>query len=83
MNMPGAQPNGLHPIPIERFGDQGTRYLTIFNDSPERRNTTITLSMKTSATSRELVRGKSVSWTSGKTTISPDGEDVAVLELRP
>jgi len=78
-----AARSGDEHIHIERFGDQGTRYLTIFNDSPERRVTTITLSLKTSATSRELVRGKSVSWTSGKTTISPDGEDVAVLELRP
>ena len=39
--------------------------------------------MKTSEASRELVHGKSVSWTSGKTTISLDGEDVAVLELLP
>ena len=57
--------------------------VTIFNDSPDCRNTTIALSLKTSATSRELVRGKSVSWTSGKTTISLDPEDVAVLELLP
>ena len=78
----GARSGDEH-VHIERFGDQGTRYLTIFNDSPERRDTTITLSMKTSATSRELVRGKSVSWTGGKTTLSLDGEDVAVLELRP
>jgi len=78
----GARSADEH-IHIERFGDQGTRYLTIFNDSPERRATTITRSMTTSETSRELVRGKSVSWTSGKTTVSLDPEDVAVLELRP
>ena len=67
---------------ISSFGDQGTRYLTLFNDSPEHRDTTITLSLKTSDTSRELVRGRSVSWTSGKTTVSLDAEDVAVLELQ-
>ncbi len=75
--------SGEEHVHIERFGDQGTRYLTIFNDSPERRDTTITLSLKTSETSRELVRGKSVSWTGGKTTVSLNPEDVAVLELRP
>ncbi len=78
----GARSGDEH-VHIERFGDQGTRYLTIFNDSPERRDTTITLSLKTSATSRELASGNSVSWTSGKTSVALDGEDVAVLELRP
>jgi hypothetical protein len=78
-----AARSGDEHIHIERFGDQGTRYLTIFNASPERRDTTITLSLKTSDTSRELVRGKSVSWTSGKTSVALDPEDVAVLELLP
>ncbi len=78
-----AARSGDEHIHIERFGDQGTRYLTIFNDSTERRDTTITLSMKTAAASRELVRGKSMSWTSGKTTVALDPEDVAVLELLP
>ncbi len=78
----GARSGDEH-VHIERFGDQGTRYLTVFNDSPERRDTTITLSLKASETSRELVRGKRVSWTSGKTTVALDPEDMAVLELRP
>ena len=42
----GARSGDEH-VHIERFGDQSTRYLTIFNDSPERRDTTITLSPKT------------------------------------
>jgi len=78
----GARSGDEH-VHIERFGDQGTRYLTVFNDSPERRDTTITLNLKASETSRELVRGKRVSWTSGKTTVALDPEDMAVLELRP
>ena len=70
-------------VHIERFGDQGTRYLTVFNDSRGRRSSTITLSLKAAATSRELVRGQNVRWTGGKVTITLDSEDVAVLELQP
>ena len=60
-----------------------TRYLTVFNDSPDRRTTTITLDAKTSApaTSRELVSSRVIPWTGGKLTLPLDGEDVAVLEL--
>ena len=72
--------SGDEHVHIERFGDRGTRYLTVFNDSPEHRSTTITLSLKTAETSRELVRGQNVTWANGKTTIGLDGEDVAVLE---
>jgi hypothetical protein len=67
---------------VERFGDKGMRYLTVFNDSPERRSVTITLEAPAPASSRELVRGQSVAWEDGKATLSLDGEDVAVLELR-
>lgn len=62
---------------VERFG----RYLTVFNDSPERRTATITLDGKAPASSRELLDGSNVSWTDGHAAITLDGESVAVLEL--
>jgi hypothetical protein len=67
---------------LERFGDQGTRYLTVFNDSPQRRTATITLETKHPATARELVKSGIVSWSHGQATVALDGEDVAVLELK-
>jgi len=69
-------------VHIERFGDQGMRYLTIFNDSPEHRTAAIVLDSKAPATSRELVSGRVISWSGGKTILPLDGEDVAILELR-
>jgi hypothetical protein len=67
---------------VERFGDKEKRYLTIFNDSPDRRTVTITLEGESPASSRELTRGQTIAWKDGTTTLSLDGEDVAVLELR-
>ncbi|MBM4034797.1 MAG: hypothetical protein FJ291_23885 [Planctomycetes bacterium] len=64
---------------VERFGE---RYLTIFNDSPEPRTATITLDFKPPAASRELVAGKAIEWKEGKATLTLEGEDVAVIELR-
>jgi hypothetical protein len=69
-------------VHIERFGDQGMRYLTIFNDSPEHRTAAIVPDSKAPATSRELVSGRVISWSGGKTILPLDGEDVAILELR-
>src|SRR5262249_31941486 len=68
-------------VHVERFGDRFPRYLTVFNDSPERRTTTITLDTKGPPSSRELLSDRSVSWSNGKTSVSLDGEDLAVLEL--
>ena len=62
---------------VERFG----RYLTVFNDSPDRRTTTIAIEGSAPASSRELVGGGTVAWTAGKATISLEGESVAVIEL--
>jgi hypothetical protein len=67
---------------VERFGNAGTRYLTIFNDSPDRRTVTIALEGQVPEASRELVGGQTVRWTGGKATLALDGEDVAVLEIR-
>lgn len=68
---------------VERFGSTSPRYLTVFNDSPQRRTTTITLTEgKAPASSRELVQGGTITWENGKTNVSLDGEDVAVIELQ-
>ncbi len=63
---------------VERFG---TRYLTLFNDSPEQRTTTIRLDIDPPASSRELVTGRVVSWREGQATLTLDAEDVAVIDL--
>jgi hypothetical protein len=65
-------------IRIERFG---TRYLTVFNESPDRRTAVISLESKSPPSSRELVSGKTIAWTNGKATMTLGGEDVAVVEL--
>ncbi len=65
-------------IYVERFG---SRYLTIFNDSDERRTVTITLEKNAPATSRELVHGKTIKWDNRKTTLTLDGRNVAVIEI--
>jgi len=66
---------------LERFGVGRPWYLTVFNDSPQRRTATITLTEKAPAASRELVSGRAIAWKDGKTTISLDAEDVAVIQL--
>jgi hypothetical protein len=86
---------GWEPIPgarsedprvyVERFGAGSSWYLTVFNDSPDRRTTTITLDRApsdSSGSSRELVRGGRVTWEHGKTPLALDPEDVAVLEIK-
>ncbi len=78
----GARSSDEH-VHLERFGTTGTRYLTVFNDSRQPRTATLTLELKAAESGRELVRGNAVSWSGGKTRITLDGEDVAVLELRP
>jgi len=67
-------------VRVERFG---TRYLTVFNDSTQRRTATVRLAgLKAPAASRDLVSGARVVWQAGQATIALDGEDVAVLDLR-
>jgi len=64
---------------VERFGD---RYLTLFNDSPQRRTVTVRRENHAPpARSRDLVTGQTVIWRSGSTTLTLDGEDVAVIDL--
>ena len=62
---------------VERFGN---RLLTVFNDSPQRREVTIQWDVKPPADGRELLTGKSIPWRDGKATLALEGEDVAVIE---
>jgi hypothetical protein len=63
---------------VERFGD---RYLTVFNDSSQRRTAVISLDGRVPASSFELLGGEIVAWREGKTTLVLGGEDVAVIDL--
>ena len=63
---------------VERFG---TRYLTVFNDSPQRQTVSITLKGKVPASSGELVTGREISWKGHATTLTLNSEDVAVIAL--
>jgi hypothetical protein len=65
-------------VHVERFG---TRYLTLFNDSPDEQTTTVRLDVAPPKSSRELVTGRTVSWDDSQTTLTLDAEDVAVIDL--
>ena len=65
---------------VERFGD---RYLTVFNDSRQSRDVTITLQRKPPESSCELLTGRTVAWRDGQATLTLDAEDVIVLDLQP
>jgi hypothetical protein len=64
---------------VERFGD---RYLTVFNDSPDRRRTTLSTSEPTPAASHDLVSGKELPWVNGSIMLELEGEEVAVITLK-
>ncbi|MBW7991811.1 MAG: hypothetical protein FVQ84_17585 [Planctomycetes bacterium] len=66
-------------IYVERFGN---RYLTVFNDSSERRSVSITIEGKTSAARRELVHGQKINFRNGQATLTLAAEDVAVIEMK-
>ncbi len=79
---------GWEPITLAHSDDQrvyverfGSRYLTIFNDSEERRTVAITLEQNAPATSRELVHGQTIEWDNRKTTLILDGWSVEVIEI--
>jgi hypothetical protein len=76
--------SGDAKVYVERFG---RRYLTVFNDSPERRTVTLTLDGPAAAAARELVSGKAVAWQADgagcKTALALEAEDVAVIDLAP
>jgi hypothetical protein len=82
---PGAavpQGAGTQPGAAVPQGAGSPWYLTVFNDSPERRTATIALvDVKAPASSGELLSGRAVVWQDGRTTITLEGEDVAVIEM--
>ncbi len=63
---------------VERFGN---RFLTVFNDSTERRAVTITLERKAPRTARELIHGRTIKFRGQQTNLTLDGGDVAVIEM--
>ncbi len=70
-------------IHVERFGSADTQYLTIFNDSSERREAIISVESKAPATMRELVSGRSIALSEGRYSATLNGDDLQVLELKP
>jgi hypothetical protein len=79
---------GWEPITLARSSDEhvyverfGRRFLTVFNDSPERRTITLRLEGLKPAAARELLTGRAIAWPNGETSLALDGEDVAVIEL--
>ena len=65
---------------VERFGE---RFLTVFNDSSERREVTVRLDSPAPAASRELVTQTPLRWTDRAVTLTLAAENVAVIELGP
>src|SRR5208283_5816523 len=63
---------------IERFGN---RLWTVFNDSRQRRMPSITWADTPTAPGRELLSGRAIQWHKRTTTLSLEGEDVAVIEI--
>ena len=68
---------------VERFGEPPTRYLTVFNDSHQLQDRYHPLEDQPPQSSRELVTGKQVTWSGGKTELTLEGEDVALIQLGP
>jgi hypothetical protein len=65
-------------VRLERFGD---RYLTIFNDSKQPQDITITTDLDVQGSASELVSGRTLDWREKKAMITLGAEDVAVLRL--
>jgi hypothetical protein len=63
---------------VERFGD---RYLTVFNDSRDRRTAAIRTELPIRDSSRELLSSRPIVWDDGKTTLTLGPEDAAVIDL--
>jgi len=63
---------------VERFGE---KYLTIFNDSPERVTATIALDGMASSSCRELISGGVLRIRDNKFSLTLEAEDVGVVKL--
>ncbi len=66
-------------IHVERFGEN---YLTVFNDSTEPLEATITLEDTPSEASHDLVSGIAVKWQNKSAAIMLEGESVEAIQLR-
>jgi len=66
-------------IHVERFGEN---YLTVFNDSAQRHEATITMDGMPPEASRDLVSGMAVKWHNKSAAIMLESESVAVIQLR-
>jgi dienelactone hydrolase len=65
-------------VRVERFGD---RYFTLFNDSRQQQEVTITTEVDIKGPTRELLTGRDIIWRDKKATLTLGPEDVAVLQL--
>ena len=63
---------------VERFGE---KFLTVFNDSSERRTVTIKLEGDSPKFSKELISGRTIRWSNRSTELTIDGEDVVIIEI--
>jgi len=63
---------------VERFGE---KYLTVFNDSQERKTVTVTIERNWRTAHCKLLAGQAVEPRATSVTLTLDGEDVEVLEL--
>jgi hypothetical protein len=66
-------------IHIERFG---RKYLTVFNDSTQRKTVTVRLDGLEPAGAVERITGKPVAWNAGSAELTLGAEDLAVLEVK-
>ena len=80
---------GWQPVTLARSDDPkvyverwGRAYLTVFNDSAERKTATIVLEGLAPAGTTDLVSGVPVAWEGGRAKLTLEPEDVAVLEVR-
>jgi hypothetical protein len=79
---------GWEPITLARSSDNhvyaerfGEKFLTVFNDSSERREVTISLEQNAPKTSLELIHDQTITWHNRVTELTLDGEDVAIIEM--
>jgi hypothetical protein len=64
-------------VRVERFGDH---YLTIFNDSGQQQEVTITVDADVARPVRDLLSGRDIDWHDRKAVLTLAAEDVAVLK---
>ncbi|MBN2593370.1 MAG: hypothetical protein JXA81_07680 [Sedimentisphaerales bacterium] len=79
---------GWEPITLARSSDSrvyverfGQKFLTIFNDSSERRSISITLDTRAPKTSRELIRDRTINWSNQRAELTINSEDIAIIEI--